>query len=134
MRKFISKSIDIATEVFPFEENKKTFHFAFAWRRNKLLGIGQNNTEKMDSRALKFAKRFGNKKQKRYPYLHSEVDLISRLWGREYIDNKLNIVVVRLNRKLELQNSMPCDSCKTILRVLGPKVWFSDKEGNIQQL
>lgn len=129
MRNFLSKSVKIAEDIFPYHEKKKAYHFAFAWKRNKLLGIGQNQTEKMSGKALKFARRFNSKKQKKYPYLHSEIDLVSRLWGREYIDNKINIVVVRLNTRLELQNSKPCKGCLPILLSLNTNIWYSTPKG-----
>ena len=46
--------------------------------------------------------------------VHAEVDLISRLWGRFYINNKLKVVVIRLNRFGKMQNSKPCSRSSNI--------------------
>jgi len=135
--KIIDQSIALSQSMFPKvyaeRENKyRTFHFAFAWRRNELLGIGQNDPEHPNHKALRFAKRFQINKQLKYPYLHAEVDLIGKLWSKVYIDNRLKIVVLRLNRQSKLVNSKPCKSCSTVFDALNLKrVWWSDKYGNI---
>ena len=135
--KFIKRSVEIAQSLFPqtYEERTgyRTYHFAFGWYKNKLLSIGQNRTDTPSGRALKFARRFNNTETIKYPFLHAEVDLISRLWGRHYINNKLKVVVIRLNRFGEMQNSKPCSNCSNILSALDVnKIWWSTNRGSVE--
>jgi hypothetical protein len=131
---FIKRSVDLAQSLFPqaYEERSgyRTYHFAFGWYKNTLIARGQNRPYAPSGRALKFARRFNNTETIKYPFLHAEVDLISRLWGRHYINHKLKVVVIRLNRFGEMQNSKPCSSCANIFKVLDVnKIWWSTKHG-----
>jgi hypothetical protein len=118
----LDQSLNIALTLLPkakeYRNTKnKFFHFAFGYKKNKLLAIGQNNPEKTHTQALLLAKRFNI--ESNHPYLHAETDLISRLWGKYYIDSNLKLVVVRLNKRGQLRNSKPCDKCSIILESLG---------------
>ena len=135
----IDRSLELSRSLFPtaYCEKKKyrTYHFSFAWRSNRLLSIGQNDPDKTNAKAMWFAKRFNNKKQLAYPYLHAEVDMLSKLWGRYYIDSKMKVVVLRINSKGELKNSKPCSSCSNIFDALGvSRVWHSTNQGTIINL
>jgi hypothetical protein len=129
----IEQSVGIAITLLPkVKMNRNTknkfFHFAFGYNKNKLLAIGQNNPEKTHTQALLLAQRFNI--QNEYPYLHAETDLISRLWGKHYVDNNLKMVIVRLNKRGQLRCSKPCERCDQIIRSLGlNKVWWSTENG-----
>ena len=129
----IDQSLDIALSPLPKakeERNTKNkfFHFAFGYRKNKLLAIGQNNPEKTHTQAVMLARRFNTELE--HPFLHAETDLISRLWGKYYIDNSLRMVIIRLNKRGELRCSRPCERCDQIIKSLGiKKVWWSDING-----
>ena len=129
----LEESFDIALSLLPKAKinrntKNKFFHFAFGYRKNKLLAIGQNNPEKTHTQAFILAKRFNG--DINHPYLHAETDLISRLWGKYYIDNSLKVVVIRLNKRGELRCSKPCDQCDNILSALGiSKIWWSTDNG-----
>lgn len=129
----IEQSVDIALSLLPKAKisrntKNKFFHFAFGFKKHKLLAIGQNNPEKTHTQALVLAKRFNTDLD--HPYLHAETDLISRLWGKYYIDSSLKIVVVRLNKRGELRCSKPCDKCDQVLKALGiTKIWWSEDNG-----
>lgn len=129
----ISHSLNISTSLLPrakeYRSTKnKFFHFAFGYHKNKLIAIGQNNPEKTNAKALMLAKRFNLRTD--YPYLHAETDLISRLWGKYYIDSNLSVVVIRLNKRGELRNSKPCERCREILECLGiNKLYWSVNNG-----
>jgi hypothetical protein len=129
----IEQSVGIAITLLPkVKMNRNTknkfFHFAFGYNKNKLLAIGQNNPEKTHTQALLLAQRFNI--QNEYPYLHAETDLISRLWGKHYVDNNLKMVIVRLNKRGQLRCSKPCERCNQIIRSLGlNKVWWSTENG-----
>ena len=129
----IKNSVSIATSLLPKAKNSRSsnnkfFHFAFGYKKNNLVGIGQNNPEKTHTKALILANRFNIKQT--YHYLHAETDLISRMWGKIYIDNTIKIVLVRLNKRGELRNSKPCVKCEQILNCLDiNKVFWSTANG-----
>jgi cytidine deaminase len=129
----IKNSLQISLSLLPKAKSSrnsrnKFFHFAYAYRKNKLLAIGQNNPDKTHTQAFRIANRFNT--DSKYPYLHAETDLISRIWGKHYIDSSLKIVLVRLNKHGELRNSKPCIKCQQILNALEiDKVYWSINNG-----
>lgn len=129
----LNQSLDIALSLLPkAKEDRNTknkfFHFAFGFKRNKLLAIGQNSPEKTHTKALVLSKRFNTDLE--YPHFHAETDLISRLWGKYYIDSSLKLVIIRLNKHGQLRCSQPCERCSTIIRSLGiNKIWWSVDNG-----
>ena len=131
----LDESLDIARSILPdaIEKRKgknKIFHFAFGYKKNKLVAIGQNNPEKTHTKALKLSRKFNT--NIKYPYLHAETDLISRLWGKCRIDNRLKVVVIRLSQSGELRNSKPCRRCRKILEALDvTRLWWSNENGFI---
>ena len=133
----IDKAIQTAIQLFPVAYDSKVgyqpFHFCFLYKRNKLVTIGQNNINSESAKAKKFAERFNLNQQKRFSYIHAEIDAISKAWGKTYIDNSYSMVVLRLNKSLDLQMSKPCSECSKVLQAIGlSKVWWSDRNGNIQ--
>lgn len=131
--KIIEESFDIAQSLLPKAKNSrysknKFFHFAFGYNNKKLLGIGQNNPDKTHTKALRLHDKFGIKTE--YPYFHAETDLISKLWNKYYIDNRLSVVVIRLNKNGKLRTSKPCKRCNKILSSLGiEKIIWSVNDG-----
>lgn len=118
----LSQSYNISQSLLPRAKKgrstrNKFFHFAFGYHGSKLLGIGQNCPDKTNTQAVKMARRF--RMEAKYPFLHAETDLISRLWNKYYIDSNLKIVVVRLNKHGKLRNSKPCNKCMQIIEALG---------------
>lgn len=129
----IKQSLDMSFCLLPKAKRcrsskNKFFHFAFGYHKSKLLAIGQNNPEKTNAKAFRLANRFNVPND--HPYLHAETDLISRLWGKYYIDSSLSIVIIRLNKRGEIRNSKPCAKCSKILDSLGiNKVYWSTDDG-----
>jgi hypothetical protein len=129
----VDQSFEIALSLLPKAKmnrstKNKFFHFAFGYKKNKLLAIGQNNPEKTHTQALLLSQRFNIDND--YPYLHAETDLISRLWGKYYIDSTLKMVIVRLNKHGQLRCSKPCEKCEQIINALDiKKVWWSIDNG-----
>lgn len=118
----IDKSLEIAKQLFPqdYKNRKKyrVYHYSFGFIGRKLIGIGYNRPDTPNAKALYFGKRFGVDQFKQYSYLHSEIDLISRLWGKIRIDDDLAIYNVRFNKFGQQQNSKPCKNCQIILDAL----------------
>lgn len=124
----IKKSIDYSKKLL--NKTSTDFqHFAFIYRKNKLLSIGQNDPTSTNAKSRKLAKRFGAKKPLVYPYIHAEIDVISKLWGRLYIDKIFTLVSIRLNRHGELRISKPCKDCQIVLSSLCIPVIFYDGKG-----
>lgn len=129
----LNHAYDIALSLLPEAKQErqtknKFFHFAFGYKKNKLLAIGQNNPEKTHPQALIFSKRFNTNLE--HPYLHAETDLLSRLWGKYYIDSSLRVVIIRLNKHGKLRCSKPCPRCELILKSLDiNKLWWSIDDG-----
>lgn len=133
--KILTKSVDMAMSLFPASSagRRQSYHFSFIWERNNLLAIGQN-ANRIDAKTMYFAKRFNISRFRQYPYLHAEVDAISKLWGRIYIDNRLKLVSLRVNTLGVLCNSQPCVGCSAVLNGLDiSKIWYSNSEGKIVQ-
>ena len=138
-RKNINKSIAIAKSLFPESYQKKTkyqpFHFAFLWMKNRLISIGQNIVDKPSAKALYFAKRFGSEKQKKYPYMHAEINAIQRAWGKVHIDSSMSLISLRLSVNGNLQMAKPCRDCQSVLSALNiESVWWSTSTGKIATL
>ena len=128
----IDQSLEVAQSILPEacgqRKRNSMFHFAFGYNKSKLLAIGQNNPEKTNAKAWRLSQKFNT--DIIYPYLHAETDLVSKLWGRHYIDNRLKIVVIRLNKNGKLRQSKPCKRCNKILKALDVnKVWWSTENG-----
>ncbi len=112
---------------------QKAYHYAFAFRRNNLIAVGRNNPLDLSAKALKFGKKFNLEHFKTYPYVHAEVDLVVKMWGRQHIDRDIKVVVIRLSKIGELRNSMPCRYCSTLLRALNVRnVWWSNNDGTFK--
>lgn len=118
----INKSLEISHQLFPKNYNKRnkyrTFHYCFGFIGKKLVSIGQNRPDKLSAKAFYFGERFNVEQFKKFSYLHAEIDMISRLWGKHHIDDSLSVYVVRLNSFGEQQNSKPCKHCQVILDAL----------------
>lgn len=139
MQKFIEKSINHLTDVFPSiyenREKKGSFHCSFAYSKNRLIAIGLNQNEKVNCKSYKLARRHNLLHRINFPYLHSEEALIARLIAMDKISPSTKIVVLRMNRFLELKNSRPCPHCRLLLSAYGlNRVWFSNQFGKIEQL
>lgn len=130
LKKSLELSLALFPEVYSSRKSYRTYHFALGWRKSRLLGVGINQTEKESKKALNFAIRYGTRKQQIYKYLHAEIDLISKLFGRYYIDGNMRLVLVRINKEGETQNSKPCSSCQTVLDSLGvTRIDYTTKDG-----
>lgn len=115
----INKSIKIAKDIFPkiYKPSKnRNWHFAFAYKRNRLLSIGTNNMFCETSKIYKMSRRFNLKQE--YMFAHAEQDVVSRMWGKYHIDEKIRIVILRLNKYYVLKESKPCPYCQSILDAL----------------
>ena len=134
--KILNQSVSLAKQLFAGAyANKRgyqSFHFCFAYERNKLIAIGQNITHCHNIKAIKFANKFGCVEQYRKYFLHAEIDCISKMYGRYHINSRTKFVVLRLNSAGELCNSKPCPNCKIVLDAFNvDRIWYSNEQGEI---
>ena len=136
MQKFLEKSVSHAKDLFPeiydAREKKGSFHCAVALDRSKIIAVGWNKPEKEDARAFYFARKFALQSKLTFKFLHAEECLIGRLIGMNKLSSSLNIVVLRINRWLELGNSRPCPNCDILLKAYSlNRIWYSTSSGEI---
>jgi hypothetical protein len=130
--KRIDKSLGMAFDLFPkyhqpMSGQYRPYHFAFLYKKNKLVSIGVNSYDP-SPKILYLANRFNVQKYKQYNYAHAETDAISKAWGKFYLDSSFSFVIIRLNRFGMLQNSKPCANCQSIIDSIGINdVWWSTK-------
>lgn len=134
--KFIDKSVALATTMFSTAYAQRNgyqcYHFSFLFERNRLLAIGQNQSHTPNAKAIKFSNRFQCPEVYRRQFLHSEIDAISRIFSRFYIDSSIKLVNIRLNKYGELRDSKPCGNCQPVLDGLNiTKIWYSTNEGKM---
>lgn len=126
--KVVQKAIKISSDLFP-KSFKKSFHVCIGFQRNTPLAIGLNNPYVESPKAHRIARMTGVSS---FGYLHAEMDLISKLLGKYYIDQDLKIVVIRRNKAGELAESKPCKNCNAVLSAFGiSKIWYSTRTGEI---
>lgn len=120
--KIVKKAKQLSLELFSkcFDETsrKEQYHFSFLFIRNKLITVGCNNYE-MSRKALYFAERYNIPQKKHWPSLHSEIDAISRLWGKYRIDKRIRLVNIRILRNGRFGIAKPCKDCSEVLNALG---------------
>lgn len=139
MMKILTKSLELAHSLVPTERNQNTLVYAFIYDGNTLLSIGQNDMKNENAKALYFGKRYKLPHLTKYPYVHAELDAISKLWGKRKIDGSERVVVVRFkSSKIEKFNknfvlpalAKPCDNCYTVLCALGiNRIYWTTEDG-----
>lgn len=128
--KILDRSLELANSLLPLEYSNRsgyrTYHFAFIWKRNKLLATGINGIDE-SPKCVKMGQTFNSQYMQEFPYVHAEIDAISKLWGRTQITGNLSMVVIRLNKRRELMESRPCQHCMPVLAKLGltNKLYYS---------
>lgn len=116
MKRLINQSMKTLLKLNQFEQPYSIF--CFVYDKNKLISIGRNNMIEQNAKAYRFGVKYGIDKLKDFPYMHAEMDSISKLWGRHYITGKEKFVVIRLKKNGELGMAKPCSNCQTVLRAL----------------
>jgi deoxycytidylate deaminase len=127
MNKLVDTSTKIALKLNSAID-KSHRHFAFIFLRNKLLSIGQNNMESTSVFTYKMGQKFNVEHNKKFPYIHAEIDAISRLWGKTHIGPRMTLVSLRLDKHGEYRRSKPCVHCSKVLDSLGLTVIYFDEE------
>lgn len=134
IRRILDRSVKTSHLLLESTEQIHKFnHFCFIWKKNKLIAIGRNKPIATDRMALYFGKRYNVEKFKQYPFLHAEIDAISKCWGKYHLDSSYSMVVIRINRDGSFKNSKPCVHCQPIIKAIGlDDVYWSTEEGTIE--
>lgn len=128
--KIIQKTIDRAYKNWYLVDDVRCYHYAAAFKGNKMIEFCQNNPVTCDAKAYRLGQKFNIKKYKKYPYLHAESYLVTKLLSRyDKIDTSWKIVVLRIGRSGRILLSKPCCNCQKILDSLGFNMvyWSIDK-------
>ena len=125
--KILRRAVKISFDRFNPNPYQRRYHFAIAFDVNKPIAIAQNNPVKIDYKAYQIGQKFNIKHYQRYPYVHAESHLVSKLLDTyNAIDTNLSIVVLRINRQAKLLLSKPCTNCQKILDAVGlSKIYWS---------
>lgn len=127
----VERAVEIARPLIG-QDPKQFNHFAFIFKRNKLLSIGQNSLSKTSPKPARFNKRAGNPNYI-WPSIHAEIDAISKLWSKIYIGPKLMLVSIRLSKKGECMVSKPCPNCTAVLDSLNLPYYYHNVDLKIQR-
>lgn len=130
----IDKAVNEAYNLFDlyFDPKRKNriYHFAFIFKRKRIIAIGMNKPTKFDSKTKYFGIKYNIPKYKKYCYAHAEIDAISKCWGKTLLGSNHTLIVIRINKKRQLCNSKPCVNCQKILNEIALKqIWWSNNEG-----
>ena len=125
--KIIQKTIDRAYKKWELVDGIRCYHYAAAFRGNKMIEFAKNNPITFDAKAYKLGQKFNINRYKKYPYNHAESFLVCKLLSKyDYIDSKIKIVVMRIGRNGKILLSKPCVNCQKILNAVGlEKVYWS---------
>lgn len=132
-RRILERSIKVSHLLLESAEKLHKFnHFCFIWKKNKLIAIGKNKPISTDRMALYFGERYNVQKFKNYPFLHAEIDAISKCWGKHHLDESYSMVVIRMNKDGSFKNSKPCIHCQPIINAIGiNKIYWSTESNEI---
>ena len=125
--KIIKRAIRLSYARFHPNIYQRRYHFAIAFNVNKPILVAQNNPTQINHKAYQIGKQFNIKHYQRYPYVHAESHLVSKLLDTyNAIDTNLSIVVLRINRQAKILLSKPCSNCQKILDAVGlTKIYWS---------
>ena len=123
-----NRIIETARAISPINEIHK--HFTFAFRKNKLLAIGLNNSRKTHPHLFKYEYKT---KSGRNAGIHSELSAILKLQQEDCSD--IVFVNLRIRRDGKIGMAKPCVGCQNLIRQTGFKrLFFSNQAGKFQEL
>lgn len=103
-------------------------HFSFIFEKNKLISIGINSPK---THPLNLKYNYVNKQKDKISHIvgtHSEMSAVIKL-GLLTNCEGLTIINTRINRKKEIDYSMPCNGCMDMLLDLKfEKIYYTTKE------
>lgn len=114
--KFLDRATKLAYDNFKPHRLHRCYHFAIAFDGNKPLEIAQNNPVQMNAKAKHIGQKFNVQTYIDFPFLHSETNLICKLYRKYgYIRSSWKMVVIRIGRSGKMMISKPCDNCQFVM-------------------
>jgi len=108
----------------------RTFHTTFILEKKRIISIGVNNLDKSHPKTNEFD--YTKDNYDYFPCLHSEMDAWLKL-GKEDC-SRFVFVNLRVNNNGELDNSLPCKGCKSLMKQIGFKeFYYSNKSGGFDK-
>ncbi len=127
MNKKLLTLIDLARIYRPERQTGQHFILAGAFKKNRLVGLGFNNYNKLHP-----YHKFGHYKPTRdsnanyKPSLHAECHLLSKL---KHDPSEITFGIVRINNRNEVALARPCDNCLRVMQKTGfRRILFSVSE------
>jgi len=117
MNKKLLTLIDLARIYRPEKQTGQHFILAGAFKKNRLVGLGFNNYNKLHP-----YHKFGHYKPTRdsnanyKPSLHAECHLLSRL---KHDPSEITFAIARINNKDEVALARPCQNCEALFKRTG---------------
>lgn len=110
------KRLLILTDKLYKRSNLRCKHVTFILYKNKIISIGINH-KKTDT--------FAHENGYKYPYKHSEMAAIKKIFKFKLNKSKLILINIRKNKK-NILYSAPCKNCKNLISAYGIKnVYYS---------
>lgn len=128
MNKTLAKrTTDLAMAICPLNLERRTSHIAFLVKQGKIVRIGLNSAKSHPSSL------YHGYKDYQHTGLHAELNVCLKS-GKENL-KKYKMVVIRVNRNNQLENSKPCPGCQSVIKQFNVgEVWYSNSEGNFVKL
>lgn len=125
--KILDKTIKRAYKNWKPHSLIRCYHYAAAFDNNKMIAFAGNNPINFSAKAFRMGEKFNISTYKKFPFVHAESHLVSKLLDRfDSIDTNWKIVVLRINREGRILLSKPCLNCQKILNVVGlTKIYWS---------
>ena len=122
----LNKLVDLSYKIIHLPSGRFR-HFSYIVRRNKIICIGVNCSEKTHTLSYKFGYRF--------PRIHSELAAIVRFPHSPEFLTKCALVNIRIGRSKKILLSKPCRFCTKLISVFGLKeVYYSNQSGEFERL
>lgn len=120
-QRIFSKAVRLARELADFSRLSQR-HFSFICLRNDIVCTGVNNTVKTHPLAKKYGYLFDN--------IHSEMAAVLAWQLPLGALRHFDMINVRLDRKLNVMLSKPCEKCQNFLQGIPlRRVWYSTSGG-----
>lgn len=119
----VAKATEIAYALYPQVSWHRATHFAFLLKGSRIAFVGWNKAKSHPT-------------NQKHPYgpssaIHAELDVILRSKSDDL--SQFDLLVLRIDRNMRLNQSKPCVGCQSLIEQVGVRrVWWSDETGQIK--
>lgn len=126
--KVLNRLVEISSALKAKKQTGRSFHSTFILFRRRIISIGTNNFNKSHPKTNDFD--YVKEDSDDYlPSLHSEMDAWLKLGEKDC--SKFVFVNVRINNNGDIDNSLPCRGCQSLMEQIGfKKFYYSNKDGH----